>query len=162
LVWTTTPWTLTSNVAAAVGPGLRYVKVRQGESIFWLGRGTVHQALVGPFEILDERAGSELVGWRYRGRFDELPAVRAGFAAGGAAGAPYEHVVIAWDQVGEDEGTGIVHIAPGCGGGGTSRSESRSGCPCWRRSTRVERSSRGSASWPAATSATARTRWSST
>jgi isoleucyl-tRNA synthetase len=115
LVWTTTPWTLTSNVAAAVGPGLRYVKVRQGDSTFWLGRGTVQQALVGPFEILDDRAGSELVGWRYRGPFDELPAVRAGFAAGGMAGAPYEHVVVAWDQVGEDEGTGIVHIAPGCG-----------------------------------------------
>ena len=39
LVWTTTPWTLTSNVAAAVGPNLRYVQVRQGGSIFWLARG---------------------------------------------------------------------------------------------------------------------------
>ena len=39
LVWTTTPWTLTSNVAAAVGPTLRYVRVRQGDDEFWLGEG---------------------------------------------------------------------------------------------------------------------------
>src|SRR5664280_2665579 len=115
LAWTTTPWTLTSNVAAAVGPGLRYVKVRQGESVFWLGRGMLRQALVGPFEILAERPGTDLVGWRYRGPFDELPAVRAAFAGRGFDGGPYEHRVIPWDEVGEDEGTGIVHIAPGCG-----------------------------------------------
>ncbi len=115
LVWTTTPWTLTSNVAAAVGPELRYVKVRQGDAVHWLGRGTLRQALAGPFEVLDEVAGSELVGWRYRGPFDDLPAVRAAFAAGGPDGRPYEHRVVAWDQVGEEEGTGIVHIAPGCG-----------------------------------------------
>ena len=115
LVWTTTPWTITSNVAAAVGPDLRYVKVRQGDLVHWLGRGTLRQALVGPFEILDEVAGSELVGWRYRGPFDDLPAVRAAFAGGGLDGRPYEHRVVAWDQVGEEEGTGVVHIAPGCG-----------------------------------------------
>jgi isoleucyl-tRNA synthetase len=115
LVWTTTPWTLTSNVAAAVGPELRYVKARQGDDVFWLGQGMLRQALVGPFEILEERAGSELAGWRYRGPFDELPAVRAAFQHGGADGAPYAHAVVTWDEVGEDEGTGIVHIAPGCG-----------------------------------------------
>ena len=118
LVWTTTPWTLTSNVAAAVGPGLRYVKVRQGDAIHWLAKGTLKQALAGPFEVLEERPGSDLVGWRYEGPFDELPAVRRAFAAGAspiAADDPYEHRVVAWDDVGEEEGTGIVHIAPGCG-----------------------------------------------
>src|SRR5450759_5541013 len=115
LAWTTTPWTLTSNVAAAVGPELRYVKVRQGESLLWLGRGTLRQALIGPFEILEERPGSDLVGWRYRGPFDDLPAVRTAFADRGAGGGPYEHRVVAWDEVGEEEGTGIVHVAPGCG-----------------------------------------------
>jgi isoleucyl-tRNA synthetase len=118
LVWTTTPWTLTSNVAAAVGPRLRYVKVRQGDAIHWLGKGTIKQALEGPFEVLDEVPGEELVGWRYEGPFDDLPAVRTAFAKGAsaiAADAPYEHRVIAWDDVGEEEGTGIVHIAPGCG-----------------------------------------------
>ena len=48
--------------------------------------------------------GAELVGWRYEGPFDDL-------GPGGAV----EHRVIAWDEVSLDEGTGIVHIAPGCG-----------------------------------------------
>ena len=118
LVWTTTPWTLTSNVAAAVGESLRYVRVRQGEATHWLAKGTLKAALAGPFEVLEERPGAELVGWRYGGPFDDLPAVRRAFAAGAspiAAAAPYEHRVVAWDEVGEEEGTGIVHIAPGCG-----------------------------------------------
>ncbi|MBA2718740.1 MAG: class I tRNA ligase family protein [Chloroflexi bacterium] len=119
LVWTTTPWTLTSNVAAAVGSELRYVKVRQGEDLHWLGKGTLKQALVGPFEIIEERPGSDLAGWRYEGPFDELPAVRKAFAAGASpasdAAGPYEHRIVSWADVSEDEGTGIVHIAPGCG-----------------------------------------------
>ncbi len=115
LVWTTTPWTLTSNVAAAVGEDLRYIKVRQGEELFWLGRGTARSALVGPFQVLEEKPGRELAGWRYSGPFDELPAVQDAFAAGGTAGPNYEHRVVVWDEVGEEEGTGIVHIAPGCG-----------------------------------------------
>ncbi len=110
LVWTTTPWTLAANVAAAVGADLRYVKVRQGEDVFWLGKGTLRQALRGPFEVLDEVPGSALEGWRYTGPFDDLPAIRDAFTAAG-----YEHRVVTWDEVGEEEGTGIVHIAPGCG-----------------------------------------------
>ena len=117
LVWTTTPWTLTSNVAAAVGPDLRYVQVRQGDEVLWLGKGTLRLALEGPFEVLDERPGSDLVGWTYAGPFDELTAVRTAFAGGDGSGAtaPYVHRVVPWAEVGEDEGTGIVHIAPGCG-----------------------------------------------
>jgi isoleucyl-tRNA synthetase len=110
LVWTTTPWTLTSNVAAAVGPRLTYVKVRQGDDVIWLGKGTLKTALEGPFQVEEELTGADLVGWRYEGPFDELPAVESAFRAAG-----YEHRIVAWDEVGEDEGTGIVHIAPGCG-----------------------------------------------
>jgi len=110
LVWTTTPWTLAANVAAAVGADLRYVKVRQGDDQFWVGKGTVGQALQGPFQVVEERPGSELAGWRYTGPFDDLPAVRDAFAEAG-----YEHRVVTWTEVGEEEGTGIVHIAPGCG-----------------------------------------------
>ncbi|MFL5718082.1 MAG: class I tRNA ligase family protein [Chloroflexota bacterium] len=113
LAWTTTPWTLTSNVAAAVGPSLRYVRVRQGDDQFWLAKGTLGTALEGPFEVLEEVSGADLVGWRYAGPFDDLAAVRAAFSADREA--PYEHVVVPWSEVGEDEGTGIVHIAPGCG-----------------------------------------------
>ncbi len=110
LVWTTTPWTLTSNVAAAVGPAVPYVRVRQGEDRFWLGKDALKTALVGPFTVEEEVTGEDLIGWRYRGPFDELPAVQEAFV-----GAGYEHRVIPWDEVGADEGTGVVHIAPGCG-----------------------------------------------
>ncbi|MCH8338119.1 MAG: class I tRNA ligase family protein, partial [Chloroflexi bacterium] len=107
LVWTTTPWTLTSNVAAAVGPDLIYVRVRQGEEIFYLSKGTLG-VLKGEYEVEAELAGVELEGWRYAGPFDELPAQVE-------SKAPEMHRVILWKDVGEDEGTGIVHIAPGAG-----------------------------------------------
>ena len=60
LVWTTTPWTLTSNVAAAVGPNLRYVQVRQADAIYWLAKGTLKTALdsaAGRIEVLGELPG---------------------------------------------------------------------------------------------------------
>jgi isoleucyl-tRNA synthetase len=107
LVWTTTPWTLTSNVAAAVGPDLEYVKVRQGEEYFYLSRGTLH-ILRGDYEVVDSLQGSQMEGWSYEGPFDELPAQQE-------LGGPEAHRVILWEEVGEEEGTGIVHIAPGCG-----------------------------------------------
>ena len=110
LVWTTTPWTLTSNVAAAVGADLTYVRVRQGERTFWLAKGTLKTALQGAFDVLEERIGADLVGWHYEGPYDDLPAVKSAFAAD-----DYRHRVVAWSDVGEDEGTGIVHVAPGCG-----------------------------------------------
>jgi len=107
LIWTTTPWTLSSNVAAAVGPELTYVKVRQGDEILYLSKGTL-PLLDGKFQVLEELKGEALEGWTYDGPFDDLPAQQA-------AGAPQAHRVILWDEVGEAEGTGIVHIAPGCG-----------------------------------------------
>jgi isoleucyl-tRNA synthetase len=103
LVWTTTPWTLTANVAAAVHPDLDYARVRQGDEVFYLSRGTVGK-LQGEYEDLGSVKGSELVGLTYSGPFDDLPAAQN-----------VEHRVIPWDAVGEEEGTGIVHIAPGCG-----------------------------------------------
>ena len=107
LVWTTTPWTLTSNVAAAVGPELDYVRARQGDEVVYLSAGTLG-TLVGEYRVEDQLKGSELEGWRYRGPFDELPAQVE-------SGAPAAHRVILWKEVGEAEGTGIVHIAPGAG-----------------------------------------------
>lgn len=122
LVWTTTPWTLTSNVAAAVGPDLTYVQVKQGDEIFYLSKGTTHM-LQGRYEALREFRGAEMEGWTYDGPFDELPAENQ---IGGNTdlrelvkdvnvSAKDAHRVILWSEVGEAEGTGIVHIAPGCG-----------------------------------------------
>ncbi len=91
--------------------------VRQGEDQYWLGKGTLKTALRDRFEVLEERPGRDLVGWRYRGPYDELPAVHAAFAGGSGddGGAGYEHQVVPWAEVSEEEGTGIVHIAPGAG-----------------------------------------------
>jgi len=114
LVWTTTPWTLTSNVAAAVGPDLTYVKVRQGDEIFYLSKGTLYM-LRDDHEVLGEMPGTALQGWTYDGPFDDLPAVQAALAVRQHQGRSYPHRVILWDEVSEAEGTGVVHIAPGCG-----------------------------------------------
>ena len=122
LIWTTTPWTLPSNVAAAVGPNLIYAKVRQGDQIYYLSKGTLHM-LKGEYELLGELPGREMEGWTYDGPFDDLPIAQAvgGFVEveevkqGIPQNAVQAHRVILWDGVGEEEGTGIVHIAPGAG-----------------------------------------------
>ncbi len=104
LVWTTTPWTLSSNVAAAVHPELVYqLVVGTDGGRWWLSRGS--RARVAPdAEVLREVPGRDLLGLGYQGPYDELP-IQQGVA----------HTVIAWDEVSDTEGTGIVHIAPGCG-----------------------------------------------
>ncbi len=122
LIWTTTPWTLTSNVAAAVGPDLDYVKVRNGEHVLYLSKGTLHM-LQGEYEVLAELKGRDMEGWTYDGPFDDLPAAQqpggyhplSQLRFGHERTAAEVHQVILWDEVGETEGTGIVHIAPGCG-----------------------------------------------
>jgi isoleucyl-tRNA synthetase len=108
LIWTTTPWTLTSNVAAAVHPDLPYILVENNGHRFWLSKGALDNAVRGEYTLLDEKPGHELAGWTYDGPFDELPAQQK-------SGAVKVHRVILWNEVGEAEGTGIVHIAPGCG-----------------------------------------------
>lgn len=111
LVWTTTPWTLTSNVAAAVGPGLDYVKVSHEDGwSYYLAEEAVKQSLIGDYTVVGKLKGEEMVGWHYQGPFDELPAVAAAIAE-----TNYQHRVIPWKEVGADEGSGIVHVAPGCG-----------------------------------------------
>ncbi len=124
LIWTTTPWTLTSNVAVAVGPKLDYMKVRikQTGEVLILSKGAA-SVLKDEHSIEKEFKGSEMIGWSYDGPFDELPAQQA---PGGWTelneiiqdidiSSKEAHQVIPWDEVAEDEGTGIVHIAPGAG-----------------------------------------------
>jgi isoleucyl-tRNA synthetase len=103
LVWTTTPWTLTSNVAAAVHPELDYVRARKDGDVYILAKPLLH-VLGKETEVIEELKGEKLVGLRYKGPFDELEPQRG-----------VEHRVIPWDEVSAAEGTGIVHIAPGCG-----------------------------------------------
>jgi isoleucyl-tRNA synthetase len=103
-VWTTTPWTLPANVAAAVDPEAAYVKVQTDGESLWLAGPLLEQVPVTG-KVVDELPGEKLVGWRYTGPFADLPAA-----------SEVEYRVVAWDEVSMEEGTGIVHIAPGCGG----------------------------------------------
>jgi isoleucyl-tRNA synthetase len=96
VVWTTTPWTLPANVAAAVNPDAEYVLRENGT---WVARATDQEATA-----LRVARGDELVGLEYDGPFDHLPAQEG-----------VVHRVIPWNDVSLAEGTGIVHIAPGAG-----------------------------------------------
>ena len=161
LVWTTTPWTLTSNVACAVNPDLDYIKIqtKRDNAIYYFAKDNLNfQRLStefkdgfgrpewkwpegvpklktlaqifkeqGGFEELGTLKGAEMVGWKYDGPFDELPAQQMD------GGCPVDESNLgkcgkSWHKVidgGRDsrgsanvvagEGTGIVHMAPGCG-----------------------------------------------
>ncbi len=106
LVWTTTPWTLTSNVAAAVHPDMTYVQLQLGEESYYVVKERVTAVFGqrGAPVVIRELLGREMEGWAYSGPFDELPAQRG-----------VTHRVISWTEVSHADGTGIVHIAPGCG-----------------------------------------------
>ncbi len=96
VIWTTTPWTLPANVAAAVKPDAEYGLRENGE---WVAVARY------PDETFTRVVpGEDLVGLRYRGPFDDL-----------GPGAEVEHRVIPWDEVSLEEGSGIVHIATGAG-----------------------------------------------
>jgi isoleucyl-tRNA synthetase len=104
VIWTTTPWTLPANLAAAVGPKLTYARVRhEGETLI-VAQALVQRIFGEGAEVLGTLAGSELVGRRYRSPIFPLTD-REGDSA----------PVLAGDFVTTEEGTGIVHIAPAFG-----------------------------------------------
>ena len=158
LVWTTTPWTLTSNVAVACNIKLDYIKLESNDgSIYYFAKEnlefkrlekqfqekklwidgvpklkTIAQIFKerGGYSVLDTIKGKDMIGWEYEGPFDHLDAQNH------LGGYPFEneklkdkglnavacHRVIdgGKDSIGNDvviagEGTGLVHIAPGCG-----------------------------------------------
>ncbi|MBZ9577460.1 isoleucine--tRNA ligase [Patescibacteria group bacterium] len=107
LVWTTTPWTLPANIALAVQPRLTYAEVRDKKGgIFIVLKEKAD--LIPDGRIIKEFPGKELDNLKYQGMFDELEAVKKSMKK-------EKHRVILWKDVSEEEGTGIVHIAPGCG-----------------------------------------------
>ncbi len=158
LVWTTTPWTLTSNVIAAVNVNLEYVKLRAADgSLYYFAKEnlefqrlekqfsdkkqwiegvpklkTISQIFKerGGYEIEGTVKGSDLVGIKYSGPFDDLeaqtelggyPFTDEKLKSKGINGVNTHQVIDAGkDSIGNDivvagEGTGIVHMAPGCG-----------------------------------------------
>jgi isoleucyl-tRNA synthetase len=133
LVWTTTPWTLISNVAAAVGPEFTYVRVAapDGGRDLVLGERAAGR-LFPEAEVRERWRGTDLAGWRYRRPFDFVepppgPEVASQDATGARAARPRSgqeraanprrdgwRVVVA-DYVSDDDGSGIVHLAPAFG-----------------------------------------------
>jgi isoleucyl-tRNA synthetase len=101
LVWTTTPWTLISNVAVAAGPDISYVRVADEEG----GRDLIMAMARAPegAEILGRFKGADLEGLHYQRPFDFLPLDESA-----------SRVVLA-DYVSTDDGSGLVHIAPAFG-----------------------------------------------
>ncbi len=102
LVWTTTPWTLISNVALAVGPDIDYVKIKTDGKVLILAKDRL-SVIDGEYEILEEMKGKDLLGIEYEQLFDYCDVDKKAF------------YVIAGDFVSTEDGSGIVHIAPAFG-----------------------------------------------
>jgi len=158
LIWTTTPWTLTSNVIAGVNGNLDYIKLQAADgSIYYFAQEnlefqrldkqfkekkqwiegvpklkTIEQIFKehGGYKVLGTIKGSEMVGWAYDGPYDHFnaqselggfPIVDEKLKAQGSCGKSQHQVIDPGkDGMGNDivvggEGTGIVHMAPGCG-----------------------------------------------
>ena len=118
LIWTTTPWTLISNVAAAVGPDIDYVlvkntrKIKHGDSSETVENKLVLaksrlEALDGEYEILDEFKGADIVGTTYEQIFPYLDLMPDKY--------PNVLHVLPGDFVTTEDGSGIVHMAPAFG-----------------------------------------------
>ncbi len=136
LVWTTTPWTLAANVAVAINPELTYQIIEDvnGEVVIVSenAKGAIRKNRSQPYNQDDENnpvnqravsaehgeyslvnyianiPGKDLIGLRYSGPFDDISLQQE------MQEKTPRHSV-AWEDVKDDEGTGIVHIAPGCG-----------------------------------------------
>ncbi|MGE5365478.1 MAG: isoleucine--tRNA ligase [Bacteroidota bacterium] len=102
LVWTTTPWTLISNVALAVGTDIDYVKIRLGDEYLILAKSRL-QVIDGEYEIVAEYKGTQLAGQEYEQLFNYVTPNKKAF------------YVIEGDFVSTEDGSGIVHIAPAFG-----------------------------------------------
>ncbi|KYQ89108.1 isoleucyl-tRNA synthetase [Tieghemostelium lacteum] len=109
LAWTTTPWTLPSNLALCVNPKMEYVKIqdikRDKQFILAKTRTTILYKTEAEFKVLETYTGSQLVGKKYVPMFP--------YFAGDAATGGFS--VISGDFVTDDSGTGIVHCAPAFG-----------------------------------------------
>ncbi len=107
IVWTTTPWTLSANVALAVNEQMHYVRLHvEGEDYNYITSENYYkQKFEGKagVTLLDRMTGADLAGLEYETCFPEMEEQK------------FAHKIVLWDQVDEAEGCGVVHIAPGCG-----------------------------------------------
>ncbi|HSX42256.1 MAG TPA: isoleucine--tRNA ligase [Candidatus Saccharimonadales bacterium] len=103
LAWTTTPWTLPANLALAVDPKAEYVRATDGKETYILAHQALERYRDFDLEIIETFKGEKLVGQKYEPLYKFF------------ATKPQDFQVYAGDFVSMDEGTGIVHIAPGFG-----------------------------------------------
>ncbi len=99
LAWTTTPWTLMANRMLAVGPNMNYAKVKVGGEVYILAENKIEKIFADTdYEVIDHKiTGTSLAGCQYYSMDSTICQVYTA------------------DFVGEEEGTGIVHIAPAYG-----------------------------------------------
>lgn len=114
LVWTTTPWTIPANVMVAVNPKITYALVSFEKEKYWLAKSRVKEIFGESGKIEKEATGEELLakGQFYQGPFDSLPIVAEMKKSDPQT---FHRLIASEDLVSEEEGTGLVHIAPGCG-----------------------------------------------
>ncbi|PIR79726.1 MAG: isoleucine--tRNA ligase [Candidatus Levybacteria bacterium CG10_big_fil_rev_8_21_14_0_10_35_13] len=114
LVWTTTPWTIPSNVAVAVNKKEKYSSyVLNGENL-WLMDKRIKELenqkiLIGGKSNNEKKLGKLLIGWEYNGPFDDVSLVKK------TLGNYIHNVIDGEGVVTEEEGTGLLHVAPGAG-----------------------------------------------
>ncbi len=103
LAWTTTPWTLPSNVALCVNPDEKYIKVKCGDETYILAEALSAKILGEDFEVIEEYKGTDLCGLKYVPLYDFIKPDKEAY------------YIVADNYVTMEDGTGIVHIAPAFG-----------------------------------------------
>lgn len=107
LAWTTTPWTLTANVLLAINTDFAYVKAKIDDKFVYLATESANRLGLTDYQKINAK---DLLNLKYESLFD-LPCLPAGQE--GQQGL--DHFITDWKDVSPQEGTGVVHIAPGCG-----------------------------------------------
>ena len=103
LIFTTTPWTIPADVVIAVNEDITYVKAEQDGKFYWLAEKRLSE-LNGKYKVIEKKKGKHLEGLKYEMPYSSFNEQKKS-----------EHKVVLWEFASEEEGTGIVHIAPGCG-----------------------------------------------
>ncbi len=101
LAWTTTPWTLSANVLLAVNTKTQYVLAKSDNQFLYLAKAAADRLGLTNHKTIDIK---KLIGQEYESLY-QIPVQKN-----------VKHFIVDWDLANADEGTGIVHVAPGCGG----------------------------------------------
>ncbi|WFD09124.1 isoleucine--tRNA ligase [Tepidibacter hydrothermalis] len=103
LAWTTTPWTLPSNVALAVNPNETYIKIKSNDEVYYIEKTLAPKVIEGEYEVIEELKGKDLEYMEYEQLMPFANADKKAF------------FVVCGDYVTTEDGTGIVHTAPAFG-----------------------------------------------